>query len=82
MAEDSTCRWCDQGTLFGPVHLYVLTTGSISGDVYAATVPQTGMIRQQTTVPIGVWVCRSCGHLEQFATQPEVLFERFSAGER
>lgn len=82
MAEDSRCRWCTQGELFGPVHLYVLATGSISGDVYAATVPQSGMIRQQTTVPIGVWVCRSCGHLEQFATQPEVLFERFSAGER
>ena len=82
MAEESTCRWCQQDTLFGPVHLYVLTTGSISGDVYAATVPQEGMVRQQTTVPIAVWVCRQCGHLEQFATQPEVLFERFSAGQR
>jgi hypothetical protein len=82
MADDSTCRWCDQGTLFGPVHLYTGVTGSMSGHVSAATVPQTGTIRQHTTVPVGVWVCRSCGHLEQFATQPEVLFERFSAGER
>ncbi len=82
MAEQSTCRWCSQGELFGPVHLYVLSTGSIAGDVYAATVPQSGMIRQQTTVPVGVWVCRRCGHLEHFATQPEVLFERFQAGER
>ncbi|MBJ7356309.1 hypothetical protein [Nocardioides sp.] len=82
MADESTCRWCDQGQVFGPVHLYTVVTGSASGEVYAATVPQTGMIRQQTSVPIAVWVCRSCGHLEQFATQPEVLFERFQAGER
>jgi hypothetical protein len=82
MADESTCRWCTHGTLFGPVHLYTISTGSATGDVYVATIAQTGMIRQPTTVPIGVWVCRSCGHLEQFATQPEVLFERFSAGER
>lgn len=82
MAADSPCTWCNEGTLFGPIHLYVLTQGSVSGDVYAATVPQTGMVRKQTTVPVGVWVCRSCGHLEHFAATPEVLFERFQAGER
>jgi hypothetical protein len=82
MAEPSTCRWCTEGELFGPVHLYTISTGAATGDVYVATVPQSGMIRQQTTVPVAVWVCRRCGHLEQFATAPEVLFERFSAGER
>jgi hypothetical protein len=80
--DESQCRWCQQGTVFGPVRLYVRTTGSIPGDVHVATVPQTGMVREQTTVPLAVWVCRQCGHLEHFATQPEVLFERFSAGER
>ena len=82
MADPSTCRWCETSELFGPVHLHVLTTGSLSGDVHAATLPQSGVVRQQTTVPVGVWVCRSCGHLENVAATPEVLYERFQAGER
>ena len=82
MDEEPRCSACGQAQLFGPVHLYSLTTGSLSGDIFAATLPTSGMIRQQTTVPIAVQVCRACGHLELFATQPEVLFERFSAGER
>jgi hypothetical protein len=82
MTEPSACRWCTEGTLFGPIHLYTVATGAATGDIYAATVPQSGTIRRPTTVPIAVWACRSCGHLETFATTPEVLFERFSAGER
>jgi hypothetical protein len=82
MTEENTCRWCDSGELFGPVHLYTISTGAATGDVFVATIAQTGMIRQPTTVPIEVWVCRSCGHLEHFAATPEVLYEKFQAGER
>lgn len=78
---DNSCRWCGAEQLFGPVHMYTAVAGS-GGDLQAATVPATGMVRQQTTVPVGVWVCRQCGHLAMFATQPNVLFERWSAGER
>ena len=81
MAEESTCRWCNQAPLFGPVHLYTVT-GAASGDVSVATVPTTGMLREVTTVPLTAWVCRACGHLDLFATQPEVLFTHWSAGER
>ena len=64
MDEEPRCSACGQAQLFGPVHLYSLTTGSLSGDVFAATLPTTGMVRQQTTVPIAVQVCGACGHLE------------------
>jgi hypothetical protein len=81
VAEETTCRWCNQGTLFGPVHLYTVT-GAASGDVSVATTPTTGVVRQVTTVPLAVWVCRACGHLDLFATEPETLFGHWSAGER
>ena len=80
-AVPTTCRWCGTGTLFGPVQLYTVT-GAASGDVTVATVPQSGTLREVTTVPLTATVCRQCGHLDLFAGQPEVLFAHWSAGER
>ena len=80
MSDAKTCRWCDAEAMFGPIRLYAPTNPST--EVMAATTPTTGVMRKVTTVPIATWVCRQCGHLALFATEPEVLFERWSAGDR
>ena len=79
--QPTTCRWCDSGEMFGPVYLYP-ETGAGYGTVAVASTERNRMFAKNSTVPLAVWVCESCGHLEHFATEPEQLHALWSAAKK
>jgi len=73
----STCRACASAEIFGPVRLFP-ETGMGEGSVRVATMRSRNFLRPKA-VPITAWACRRCGHLDLFTTDPETLFEFWSA---
>ena len=76
----SSCRACASADVFGPLRLHP-ETGMGGGSVLVSTMRSRPLGRPRTA-PLAAWVCRRCGHVDLFATEPEALFEHWSAEQR
>ena len=63
--------------MFGPLRLYP-ETGMGGGDVLVSTLPSR-ILSAPRTSGLSARVCRACGHVVLTATEPERLFEHWSA---
>jgi hypothetical protein len=77
LKSPSRCSACASTEVFGPLRLYP-ETGMGEGTVLVSTLRSRPFGRPRAT-SLTVWPCRRCGHLDLFATDPEALFEHWSA---
>lgn len=63
--------------MFGPLRLYP-ETGMGEGSILVSTM-RSNPLRSPRATAIAAWVCRTCGHLDLFTTEPEKLHEFWAA---
>ncbi len=72
------CVACTADSMFGPLYLYP-ETGMGKGEVLVATAESARVFGKVRAVPLRVFVCRHCGHLQLIAADPEALYQHWSA---
>jgi predicted nucleic-acid-binding Zn-ribbon protein len=77
----ASCAKCGNAEILGGVRVKVAATGT-ADEVRAVVAPTSGMIRAQTGSEMRAWICAACGYTEMYAMEPQVLAERWRAGER